>query len=409
MINQKQNNTTDRRQMRIQNKVHHTIDLFRQNGELSKVQVKQLSGYAMSTVLALFEHLQREGLIVPSRVDEARNARGPKQTFFTLNSPRQLYLGVTFTQSGIYSAIVSFSGQVVKSYAETLDITGGMRPFLARLRAHLAMIRKKNEDLLPALAWAGLSMPGEIDKGNGILLSYLFMPYLKRVDFKAIMAEYFPGVALQFDQNITGFLSCLLMDHETIRAYPLILFISLRSGAASGIIYDGCIITPIGELGHTTVSDEPRKCACGRRGCLDLYLSHKGISDGLIEAMRGRGQQPVHNYLTMAEIIELYRTDAALAAIVNQRFTYLARALVNAANLLAPNLIVISGELFECFGDPAEMLTCITRDAAGGGGNVGNFAKAKLIYRAMGTESSAIGLCYNRINKDFAYHDEEDP
>ena len=70
-------------------------------------------------------------------------------------------------------------------------------------------------------------------------------------------------------------------------------------------------------------------------------------------------------------------TDAALAAIVNHRFTYLARALVNAANLLAPNLIVISGELFECFGDPAETLTRITRDAVGAGGNVGNFAKAR--------------------------------
>lgn len=395
--------------MRIQNKVHHTIDLFRQHGELSKIQAKQHSGYAMSTVLAVFEQLQDQGLIVPSRVDEAPNARGPKQTFFTLNTPRRLYLGVTFNQSGIYSAIVSFSGEVVKSYTETLDITGDKKRFLTRLRAHLAMIRKENAGLLPALTWAGLSMPGEIDKKNGILLSYTFMPYLKRVDFKAILAEYFPRVELQFDQNITGFLSCLLMDHATIRANPLILFISLRSGAASGIIYDGRIITPIGELGHTTVSDEPRECACGRCGCLNLYLSHKGLSDGLIEAMRERGQEPTHNYLTTAEIIQCYRTDAALAAIVELRLAYLARALVNAANLLAPNLIVISGELFECFDDPAAALARIARDTAGGGAHLGNFSKARLAYRAMGTESSALGLCYNRINKDFAYRDEEEP
>lgn len=408
MITRTLNATTDRRQMRIQNKVHHTIDLFRQHGELSKIQAKQLSGYAMSTVLAVFEQLQEQGIIVPSRVDEARNARGPKQTFFTLNSTRRLYLGVTFTQSGIYSAIVSFSGQVLKSYAETLDINGDKRRFLARLRAHLAMIRKENAALLPALAWAGLSMPGEIDKENGVLLSYTFMPYLKQVNFKAILAGYFPDIELQFDQNITGFLSCLLMDHATIRANPLILFISLRSGAASGIIYDGRIITPIGELGHTTVSDDPRQCACGRSGCLDLYLSHKGLSDGLIEALQARGRRPAQSYLTTAEIIELYRTDPALAAIVDRRFTYLARALLNAANLLAPDLIVISGELFECFSDPATTLARIAREAAGEG-NLGRFARAKLAYRAMGTESSAIGLCYNRINKEFAYRDEEEP
>lgn len=408
MITRNPSATTDRRQIRIQNKVHHTIDLFRRHGELSKIQAKQLSGYAMSTVLAVFELLQGEGLIVPSRVDDARNARGPKQTFFTLNTPRRLYLGVTFTRSGIYSAIVSFSGQVVRSCRETLDITIGKAQFLKQLHAHLAMIRRENADLLPMLAWAGLSLPGEIDKQNGILRAYTFMPYLKDVDFKAILAEAFPDVELQFDQNITGFLSCLLMDHETIRDYPLILFISLRAGAASGVIYNGTIITPIGELGHMTVSDEPRQCACGRSGCLDLYLSHKGLSDGLIEALRERGRQPAHhNYLTVAEIIECHRTDPALAAIVDQRFTYLARALVNAANLLAPNLIVISGELFECFDDPAAALSRIAGEADGG--HTGNFTKARLVYRPMGTESSAIGLCYNRINRDFAYHDEEDP
>jgi hypothetical protein len=108
--------------------------------------------------------------------------------------------------------------------------------------ADLARLRRENSALLPQLAFVGMSLPGEVDKERGVLHSYAFMPYLKGIDFRPLLAGHFPRVPCRFEQNITGFLSYLLMDHAAVREYPLILFISLRSGLANGVIHDGRIV-----------------------------------------------------------------------------------------------------------------------------------------------------------------------
>ena len=398
----------DLRQVRIQNKLHHLLDLFRRRRELSKIEAKQQSGYAMSTVLALFERLGRSRLIVPARVEDHRRRRGPRRILYRLDALRRLYLGITFTQSGIYSAIVSFSGEVIRTYREDLDITGGRREFLSRLRGQLARLRRENSALLPQLAFVGMSLPGEVDKERGVLHSYAFMPYLKGIDFRPLVAEHFPRVPCRFEQNITGFLSYLLMDHAAVREYPLILFISLRSGLANGVIHDGRIVTATGEIAHTQVAEAPDRCVCGRTGCLDIYLSHKALSDAILRRLRGAGRATPQDYLTIPEIVAACRSgERGIVSLIEGRFRLLSRAVVNAANLLAPDLIVLSGDLFECFDDPAAALRRLAEESSADGGYIHRFAAARLVYRAMGTEASAIGLCYGRIKADFAYRLEE--
>jgi predicted NBD/HSP70 family sugar kinase len=416
----------DRRQVRIRNKLHHLLDLFRQRGQLSKIEAKQRSGYSMSTVLALFDRLLRSGLIAPAQVEDRRRARGPKRILYHLDPLRRVYVGLTFTQSGIYSAIVSFSGQVLHTRSEELDITGGQRQFLSRLRDHLERLVRENSAMLSQLACVGVSLPGEIDKERGVLRAYGFMPYLKDVDFRALVAGHFPDVPIQFEQNIAGFLSCLLMDDGVVREHPLILFVSLRSGLANGVIHEGRVVTATGEIAHTQVTDAPDRCVCGRNGCLDIYLSHKALSDAILrsaeccvlsaESSRNSALSTQHSalhahrsgYLTIPQIVAAYRSGAtSLRALIDGRFRLLARAIVNAANLLAPDLIVLSGELFECFEDPAGALRRLAGESRAGGHYIHRFAAAQLIYRAMGTEASAIGLCYSRIKSDFAYQLEE--
>jgi len=49
----------------------------------------------------------------------------------------------------------------------------------------------------------------------------------------------------------------------------------------SGIVVDGKVLYGndgfAGELGHTIVEDNGRQCGCGRKGCLETYVSATGI------------------------------------------------------------------------------------------------------------------------------------
>ena len=59
------------------------------------------------------------------------------------------------------------------------------------------------------------------------------------------------------------------------------IVLTLGTGLGSGIVANGNIIYGhdgfAGELGHTIIDENGRDCACGRKGCLETYVSATGI------------------------------------------------------------------------------------------------------------------------------------
>jgi len=59
------------------------------------------------------------------------------------------------------------------------------------------------------------------------------------------------------------------------------VFITLGTGLGSGIVVDGKLLVGhtgfAGELGHTNVKPWGRECGCGKRGCLETYVSAPGL------------------------------------------------------------------------------------------------------------------------------------
>ena len=65
------------------------------------------------------------------------------------------------------------------------------------------------------------------------------------------------------------------------------VLITLGTGLGSGIIVDGNILYGhdgfAGELGHLIVEQDGRECGCGRLGCLEMYVSAKGLDSTVSE------------------------------------------------------------------------------------------------------------------------------
>ena len=67
------------------------------------------------------------------------------------------------------------------------------------------------------------------------------------------------------------------------------IMITLGTGLGSGIVANGQMIYGhdgfAGELGHVIVDTNGRKCGCGRRGCLETYVSVTGIERTVFEML----------------------------------------------------------------------------------------------------------------------------
>lgn len=70
------------------------------------------------------------------------------------------------------------------------------------------------------------------------------------------------------------------------------IVVTIGTGLGSGIVIDGHILYGhsgfAGEIGHTNVIPDGRHCSCGRRGCLETYVSSRGIRQTVQELLKAR-------------------------------------------------------------------------------------------------------------------------
>jgi glucokinase len=119
------------------------------------------------------------------------------------------------------------------------------------------------------------------------------------------------------------------------------------SNGVAHLGYDGFA----GEFGHTCVEDGGRLCTCGRRGCLEEYVSTRGIIQTAREileasdtptAMRQLPELTLENIAACAD-----QGDAMAKDVWKRTGEILGRALSNYASVINPEAIVLTGELVE--------------------------------------------------------------
>ena len=137
------------------------------------------------------------------------------------------------------------------------------------------------------------------------------------------------------------------MDHA--------LVITLGTGLGSGLIVNGELLYgaggSAGELGHTTVDPDGRSCACGKRGCLETYVSATGLCRTACELLAQRREpSPLRdlsfNQLTSKQVYEAAcGGDVIALAAFDTTARILGMKLADAVAHTAPEAIFLSGGL----------------------------------------------------------------
>lgn len=133
------------------------------------------------------------------------------------------------------------------------------------------------------------------------------------------------------------------------------IVITLGTGLGSGFIVNGELLYGAdgfaGELGHTTVDPQGRSCACGKRGCLETYVSATGLCRTAAELLAQR-REPSRlrdvnfNQLTAKQVYEATcEGDAVALAAFNATARILGMKLADAVAHTSPEAIFLSGGL----------------------------------------------------------------
>jgi glucokinase len=139
------------------------------------------------------------------------------------------------------------------------------------------------------------------------------------------------------------------------RGMKNVIMITLGTGLGAGIAVDGKLLQgengAAGEFGHMTLNSGGRVCGCGRRGCVETYVSASGLRRTVLDLLADRlDESPLRsisfNDLT-AETVSRLADDGDAMALEALAITgrHLGRLVADLAAAFDPEAVVLYGGL----------------------------------------------------------------
>ncbi len=133
------------------------------------------------------------------------------------------------------------------------------------------------------------------------------------------------------------------------------IVVTLGTGLGGGVVVNGGVLMGedemAGELGHTSVRTDGRHCGCGKRGCLETYVSATGLSRTAVKLIVDHNRNSSLSQFTVNEINAKKVADAAQQGdkVALEAFEYTGRVfgvkLADFVAILNPEAIIVTGGL----------------------------------------------------------------
>lgn len=236
-------------------------------------------------------------------------------------------------------AVVNPAGEIITIQRLPSQMALG-QPFFQKVGQVVASLAKAY-----GAVTVGVASAGQIDRETGSYLPGLYptAPWVG-IPLKKIMATT-TGLPTFVDNDckISAYAELKIGQGQGIKDF---ISLTLGTGLGGGIISNGQLIHGIhgvaGHVGHLSLDHHGPQCACGNRGCLELYVSGTAIAK--------QGSLVFQKELSSPEVFQRAANGDKLALQILQDAGYaLGRGLGAMANLLNPQLFILGGGILEWY------------------------------------------------------------
>lgn len=256
-------------------------------------------------------------------------------------------IGGTFTKIGLVdrSGSVHFEDEISTLGYDTIE------EYIRALQKHVMQSLEQIERSFSLLG-IGVGAPN----GNfyeGTIENAPNLEWKGRIEFVKLMEDQFHlPVLVTNDANAAALGEMLFGAAGDLKNFVMI---TLGTGLGSGLVVNGDVVYGhdgfAGELGHVLVYDHGRQCGCGKRGCLEAYVSATGIKRTVYELMAEENIESDFRKIPFSKLKPKHITALAekgdpIAIKAFERTGYLlGRALADTVAHISPARIFIFGGL----------------------------------------------------------------
>ncbi|HEU5049913.1 MAG TPA: ROK family protein [Gemmatimonadales bacterium] len=231
---------------------------------------------------------------------------------------------------------------------------GGADEVLGRIIALAREVMSATVAAEPGATFVGVGAgaPGPLDTRTGVVL---LTPNLGWVDYPlAARLEAGLGLPVVIDNDA----NCAVLGEwwcGAARGTRHAIGFTIGTGIGGGIIIDGRLhhgaSDCAGEIGHTTIDSNGRRCACGNYGCLEAYASGPAIARRATEAIESGAESRmpalVDGDLSLITAQLVYEAagagDELAREVVHDTAHFLGAGVANLVNIFNPEVVVVCG------------------------------------------------------------------
>jgi len=198
----------------------------------------------------------------------------------------------------------------------------------------------------------GIGAPGPLDTKRGIVifapnLSWHNMPLRDRI-----------ADAVRLPTTLDNDANCAVLGEwwqGAARGARFVVGLTIGTGVGGGIVLDGQLFhgaaDVAGEIGHTSIDLNGRRCKCGNYGCIEAYASGPAIAARAVEGLEAGATSRLAEYvkgdLSAIDAQVVYQAsrdgDDFAQEVVRDTARFLGATIASVVNILNPEVVVICG------------------------------------------------------------------
>lgn len=316
-------------------RVFHAL---RENPNCAQRDLSRLTGLDKATTSAIVAQMIEEGLVERSEAPRARRIGRP-ETALGIAPSAGLLVGARLEPGTIRIVSTTLAGTVVEQsqIPGSTDLATALRQLHEGIDAVVAASRPGGDET-PPLRGIGVGIPALMDREGRLVLA----PNLgwRDTPIRPLLEEAL-GAPVHVD-NDTKAAAMAERLFGACRGVEDFVYLTGHSGVGGGLFLGGRLYRGAqgfaGEIGHLTVVPGGRPCGCGKRGCLETYVSETSILAQAGE--RGRALPDLWAAAAAAR-----DGDPVVRTLLESAGSYLGVALSHMVNLTNPGLVVLGGNL----------------------------------------------------------------
>lgn len=242
------------------------LDIIQKNGFVSRREITTISGLSWGGMTKIVNKLLEKEYITESKI-KTTSESGRIPSVLSINTEKNFVVGLDINHTGLSAVVVNMTGEILKRYSAPAP-SRDKKSFLAETIGFVSGVFSDFEnDIIISI---GVAMQGIVDHKRGVSVRFPGIDDWENVPIKNIFEKEFNvSVFVEHDPD------CLLSPHIKHDKLENTILLRIDKGVGMAATLYGKIIKGEGifEIAHNIVIPDGKECSCGKRGCLQAYVS----------------------------------------------------------------------------------------------------------------------------------------